>query len=148
MKLQHRATVTAPRERVWALLMDVPRVASCVPGVESVTPEGGDRYRGRFRVQVGPVRLTLDGDVELAERDDAAGRAVMRANGTDARMGGGVRAVVTLSLVPGTATEMVVDSDVQILGRIGELGQPLIKRKADDIMSAFAKNLAQAVSAA
>lgn len=148
MKLQHRATVAAPRDRVWSLLMDVPRVASCVPGVESVTPEGDDRYRGRFRVHVGPVRLTLDGDVALSERDDAAGRAVMRANGTDARMGGGVRAVVTLSLVPGTSTEMVVDSDVQILGRIGELGQPLIKRKADEIMSAFAKNLAQAVSAA
>jgi carbon monoxide dehydrogenase subunit G len=147
MKLQHRATVPAPRDRVWQLLMDVPRVALCVPGVESVTPEGGDRYRGRFRVQVGPVRLALDGEVELAERDDAAGRAVMRASGTDARIGGGVRAVVALSLVPGTATEMVVDSDVQILGRIGELGQPLIKRKADEIMSAFAGNLVRAVSA-
>ena len=147
MKLRHRATVAAPRERVWEILMDVPRVAACVPGVETVTPEGGDRYRGRFRVQVGPVRLALDGDVELTERDDAASRAVMRATGTDARMGGGVRAIVALSLTPGTSTEMVVDSDVQILGRIGELGQPLIKRKADEIMSAFAANLARTVSA-
>ena len=146
MKLQHRATVPASPDRVWSMLMDVPRVASCVPGVESVTAEGGDRYRGRFRVQVGPVRLSLEGDVELTERDDAAGRAVMRANGTDARMGGGVRAVVALSLVPGTSTEIVVDSDVQILGRIGELGQPLIKRKADEIMRAFASNLARTVA--
>ena len=147
MKLQHRATVPAPPDRVWALLMDVPRVAACVPGVESVTPDGADRYRGRFRVSVGPVRLALEGEVVLSERDDAAGRAVMRANGTDARMGGGVRAIVALSLVPGTASEIVVDSDVQILGRIGELGQPLIKRKADEIMSAFAGNLARTVSA-
>ena len=147
MKLQHRATVPAPRDRVWAILMDVPRVAACVPGVESVTPDGDDRYRGRFRVQVGPVRLALEGELAVTGRDDAAGRAVMRANGTDARMGGGVRAIVELSLVPGTATEMVVDSDVQILGRIGELGQPLIKRKADEIMSAFAQNLAKTVSA-
>lgn len=147
MKLRHRATLPAPPDRVWAILMDVPRVAACVPGVESVTPEGGDRYRGRFRVQVGPVRLALDGDVELTDRDDASGRAVMRANGTDARLGGGVRAVVALSLVPGTSTDMVVDSDVQILGRIGELGQPLIKRKADEIMSAFASNLARTVTA-
>ncbi len=148
MKLQHRASVAAPRERVWDLLMDVPRVATCVPGVESVAAAGDDHYRGRFRVSVGPVRLALEGDVELAERDDAAGRAVMRASGTDARMGGGVRAVVTLSLVPDTATDMVVDSDVQILGRIGELGQPLIKRKADEIMSTFAKNLERMVTAA
>ncbi len=147
MKLQHRASVPAARERVWALLMDVPLVAACVPGVESVTAEGGDRYRGRFRVQVGPVRLALEGELAVAERDDAAGRAVMRANGTDARLGGGVRAVVALTLVPGTSTDLVVDSDVQILGRIGELGQPLIKRKADEIMSAFAGNLARAVAA-
>jgi hypothetical protein len=147
VKLQHRASVAAPRERVWALLMDVPRVAACVPGVESVTAEGGDRYRGRFRVQVGPVRLALEGEVELAERDDAAGRAVMRANGTDAKLGGGVRAIVALSLVPGTSTDMIVDSEVQILGRIGELGQPLIKRKADEIMRAFAANLSRTVAA-
>ena len=147
MKLQHRATVPAPPERVWQILMDVPRVAACVPGVESVTPEEGDRFRGRFKVRVGPIQLSLDGDVELTERDDNAKRAVMRASGTDARMSGGVRALVGLSLTPGTSTEMVVDSDVQILGRIGELGQPLIKRKADEIMSAFAKNLAKTVSA-
>jgi len=147
VKLQHRASVAASPERVWALLMDVPRVAACVPGVETVTAEGEDRYRGRFRVQVGPVRLSLEGDVELTERDDAAHRAVMRANGTDARMGGGVRAVIALSLVPGTSTDLIVDSDVQILGRIGELGQPLIKRKADEIMSTFAKDLARTVRA-
>jgi carbon monoxide dehydrogenase subunit G len=127
--------------------MDVPRVAACVPGVESVTADGDERYRGRFRVQVGPVRLALEGEVAVAERDDASGRAVMRANGTDARMGGGVRAIVALSLVPGTSTDLVVDSDVQILGRIGELGQPLIKRKADEVMSAFAANLSRAVAA-
>jgi carbon monoxide dehydrogenase subunit G len=129
------------------MLMDVPRVAACVPGVESVTPDGADHYRGRFRLQLGPVRLALEGEVELSERDDAAGRAVMRASGTDARLGGGVRAVVALSLIPGTSTEMLLDSDVQVLGRIGELGQPLIKRKADEIMSAFAGNLARMVSA-
>ena len=147
MKLQHRAKVNAPRDRVWETLMDIPRVAGCVPGAEAVTPNGDGRYTGRFRVQVGPVKLALEGELELTERDDAGGRAVMRANGTDARMSGGVRAIVTLSLVPGTETEMVVDSDVAILGRIGELGQPLIKRKADEIMSGFASCLARTVSA-
>ncbi len=93
------------------------------------------------------MRLALEGEVELTERDDTAARAVMRASGTDARMGGGVRAVVALSLTPGTQTEIVVDSDVQILGRIGELGQPLIKRKADEIMSRFVATFAGTVAA-
>jgi carbon monoxide dehydrogenase subunit G len=147
VKLQHRATLDAPRDRVWALLMDVPRVAACVPGVEAVTPIGADVFGGRFRVAIGPVKLALDGKVELTERDDRSGRAVMHAGGTDTRLGGSVNAVVTLSLIAGEPTTIVIDSDVQILGRIGELGQPLIKRKADDIMSAFAQNLAGAMGA-
>lgn len=145
MKLQHRVSVAAPRERVWALLMDIPRVARCIPGVEEVTPVEGDRYRGRFRVGIGPVRLSLEGQVEVTERDEVAGRAVMQASGADTRLGGGVRARVTLSLgsPEGTATQILIDSDVQMLGRIGELGQPLIKRKADEIMSKFAADLAR-----
>ena len=145
MKLRHQATLDAPEDQVWSLLMDVPRVASCVPGVEAVSALGADRYAGRFRVSIGPVKLALDGQLELAERDDRSGRAVMRASGTDMRLGGSVSAVVALQVTAGQKTTVVIDSDVQILGRIGELGQPLIRRKADDIMSAFARNLAAAV---
>jgi carbon monoxide dehydrogenase subunit G len=145
VKLRHETTLDAPLDRVWSLLMDVPRVASCVPGVEAVTPLGADRYAGRFRVSIGPVKLALDGQLELTGRDDRAGRAVMRASGTDSHLGGSVSAVVELQLTAGERTTVVIDSDVQILGRIGELGQPLIRRKADDIMSAFARNLVSAV---
>lgn len=144
MKLQHRVVVRAPRDRVWELLMDIPTVASCVPGVEALTPLGDDRYGGRFKVGLGPIRLALEGELEVVERDDAAGSATLRGSGTDRRLGGGVRTLVTLSLGASDAgsTEVVIDSDVQILGRIGELGQPIMKRKADEVMKAFSAALA------
>jgi carbon monoxide dehydrogenase subunit G len=145
MKLTHRVPVGADRERVWAVLMDIPTVAGCIPGVRDVARISVDRYRGALDVGVGPIRLALGGEVKVVERDDAAGRAVLRANGSDVRLAGAVRALITLQVAAPDAhtTELVVDSDVQVLGRIGQLGQPLMKRKADEIMRAFATNLAR-----
>jgi uncharacterized protein len=144
VKLQHRFEVLAQRDRVWAALLDVPAVASCVPGVEEVQVVGPDRYRGRFRVGVGPIRLSLEGEIGLEILDAAAGRARLRGDGTDPRLGGGVRVLVTMTVVPAAddGTSVVLDSDVQVLGRIGELGQPVMKRKADEIIRAFAACLA------
>lgn len=146
MKLEHRASVPAPRERVWALVMDVPRVARCVPGVTDVERIDEDRYRGTLRVEVGPIRLALAGMVSVLERDEETGTATMRAEGSDGS-GGGVRAVLVLTL-EGAAegTLLRISSDVQVLGRIGELGQFVIKRKADRIMSEFAANLKRELS--
>ena len=145
MKLEHRVEVRAARDRVWTSLMDIPAVASCVPGVEEIVPTGGDRYEGRLRVGVGPIRLALAGDLELTARDDDAGRATLRGAGSDRRLGGGVRVVVDLAVAATgpEATELVIGSDVQVLGRIGDLGQPIMRRKADEILRAFAECLSQ-----
>lgn len=143
MKLEHRLVVPAARGPVWESLMDLPSVASCVPGVEALIPRGDNRFDGRLRVGVGPIRLNLTGELELVTRDDDAGRAVLRGHGADARLGGGVRVLLTLSLAELDVgqTELLIESDVQVLGRIGELGQPIMRRKADDLMRAFAECL-------
>ena len=80
MKLSHTALVRAPRARVWKLVTDVPAAARCVPGVAAVTPSSGGKYKGSLLVQLGPVRLVLDGDVALTATDEAAeiGRASCR----------------------------------------------------------------------
>jgi carbon monoxide dehydrogenase subunit G len=153
VRLEHRLAVTAPVDRVWVTLMDLPRVAACVPGTRDVTPLGGDRYRGHLRVGVGPIRLSLEGEIEVTERDDAARRAVLVARGTDARLGGGVRARMTITATTGAGggsdggSVVAIDSDVQVLGRLGELGQPLMRRKADEVIREFAENLANLVGA-
>src|SRR5207253_9082573 len=75
VKLSHTALVRAPRARVWKLVTDVPAAARCVPGVAAVTPSTAGKYKGSLLVQLGPVRLVLDGDVALTATDEAAGKA-------------------------------------------------------------------------
>jgi carbon monoxide dehydrogenase subunit G len=147
MKLSHTALVHAPRAKVWKLVTDVPAAARCVPGVAAVTPSGAGRYKGSLLVQLGPVRLVLDGDVALTATDEAGGKASVRADAKDSRLGGTVHATMDLALVDrGEDTELRITSDVQIAGRIGEFGQPVIQRKADQLMTQFAECLARTLA--
>jgi len=136
------------RERLWEFLMDVPRVAQCVPGVESVEAIDGGAYRGSLRVQVGPIRLVLHGSMTVEEQDREGWRARMRAEASDRRVGGGLRARLGLALaaVEG-GTRLHIDTDLTILGKIGEFGQPVIKKKADTLLEEFARNLRSALAA-
>lgn len=146
MQLEHRAVVKATPERVWAFVMDVPRMAACLPGAEGVTPDGEDAYRGALKVRVGPIGLRLEGRLIVVERDDANYRAALRAEAADKKVSGAVRSGMALSLQPVEAgTELKVVSDVHIMGKLGEFGQPVIRKKADEMMGAFTQNLARAL---
>ena len=147
MKLTHTALICAPRSKVWKLITDIPSAARCVPGVAAVTPAGSGKYKGSLLVQLGPVRLVLDGDVALTATDEKAGKASVRADAKDTRLGGSVRATMDLALVDkGEDTEIRITSDVQIAGRIGDFGQPVIQRKADQLMTQFAECLARTLA--
>lgn len=150
MQLEHRARVPADPERVWAFLMDVPKMAGCLPGAENVVAESDDAFRGALRVRVGPIALRLEGRIIVVERDDAAHRAAMRAEAADKRVNGAVRATMGMSLVElsPAETEIVINSDVAVMGKLGEFGQPLIRKKADEMMGQFAANLSKALQAA
>jgi len=146
VKLEHRVTVDAPRAAVWAVLMDLPAAARCVPGTRDVVPDG-QGVRGTLDVRVGPVKLALAGTVAIESRDEAAGTARLRANAEDQRLGGAVRALVDLAVSGDEPTELRMSTDVAILGRIGELGQPLIARQADKVLAGFADCLRRTVAA-
>lgn len=147
MHFEQTASIPAPKERVWALLMDVPRVAACVPGVEGVEPMADDRYAGLLKVRVGPIALNLKGEITITQRDETAGTAEMVADAADKRVGGAVKSTMRLTLQgAGDASTLRIETDAQVLGRIGDFGQPVIKKKADQIMQDFAANLAKAVS--
>ena len=134
--------IPVERERLWDFLMEVPRVALCIPGVEAIEVVDASAYRGTFKVQVGPIRLALQGTVTVEEQDRSAWRARMRAEANDRRLGGGIRARMTLTLAPGEGgTRLHVETDLAVLGKIGEFGQPVIKKKADTILEQFARNV-------
>ena len=139
MKFTHTTTVPASRERVWALVTDVPLAARCVPGVAAVTPTGNDKFRGSLMVQIGPVRLVLDGEIGITKKDEASGTASLRAEAKDSRLGGTIRANADMTVTAkGDETELRIATDLEIGGRIGEFGQPVIQRKAKQLLTDFA----------
>ena len=139
--------VVAPRERLWDYLMDVPTVSRCVPGIGAVEAVGDSVYRGSIEVKVGPVRLALEGRITIEEQDRDGWRARMRAEGSDRRLGGGIRARMQLTLLPGeAATRVRIETDLTVLGKIGEFGQSIIRARADSILAAFARNLGAALA--
>jgi carbon monoxide dehydrogenase subunit G len=79
MKFENEFTVGAPIEEVYAALLDVERVAPCMPGAEVVEKTSDDSNKVAINVKVGPMSMTYRGDVEIVERDEAAHTATMRA---------------------------------------------------------------------
>lgn len=150
MILDHRVTVPADPERAWALLMDIPEMATCVPGVETVSQTAPDVYTGIVGVRVGPVAVRLEGQVRIAERDDAARHARMEIEATDRRIRGAVSARSEVRLEPRDdgQTDLVVHTEASILGKLGQFGQAVLKKKADQLVGEWAANLARKLAPA
>ena len=148
MKLENRCLVPAGRDVTWALLMDIPRVATCVPGLGDVTAEDDGRFQAVMKVRIGPISLNLAGTIQVLEGDEDKGEASFQVEASDRRVGGSFRTSITMQLVsqPDDQTELVIVSDTNFMGRLGELGQPIIRRKANTTMQDFARNLARQVN--
>jgi carbon monoxide dehydrogenase subunit G len=144
MNFAHRCTIPVARESLWRFLMDVPQMASCVPGVESVTAREDGQYAGRMRVKVGPIHLTLQGVLTIQEQDQQQWRAMARAEANDRRVGGGVHVTTHMTLIESgpAVTELAIQAQARLLGKLGEFGQPVIRKQADAIIAEFVRNVA------
>ncbi len=150
MLIETQCPISADPGPTWDLLMDVPRAALCVPGLKEITPKEtgsgeGDGFQASLQARVGPISLTFSGTIQVVERDQARLEAKYRVEGSDRRVGGSFRSVMTVrleSLAPGE-TVLTITADTAFMGKLGELGQPLIRRKARTSIEQFAKNLAQ-----
>ena len=148
MTFTQECVIPVERERLWDFLMEIPKVAWCVPGLETMEAVEGPAYRGSLNVHVGPIRLSLEGSITVEHQDRTAWRARMRAEANDRRLGGGIRTRMTLTLTPAEGgTQLRIDTDLAVLGKIGEFGQPIIKKKADTLLAEFARNLRSALAA-
>ena len=143
MKFSQRAVIAVAREPLWEFLMDVPKVAKSLPGVETVTQLDDTTYQGTLKVRVGPISLNLQGKIILEERDRARWRAALRAEANDRMAAGAVKGKTSMELkeVGPKETELLVETDVNILGKIGEFGQPIIRKKADQMLQQFVENI-------
>lgn len=139
-------SIESDREALWDILMDVNQVADCLPGVEELEVLDEDHYRGLIAVAMGPVKLRFKGEINVTSRDKEAWNALLTASANDAKAGGGFRASLQMQLseaITGNepATDLSLKLETTFLGRIGELGRPLIKKKISTIMNEFVKSL-------
>ncbi len=143
MKFNQRAVIAVAREPLWDFLMDVPKVAQSLPGVEKVEQLDPDTYQGTLKVRVGPISINLQGKIIVEQRDRDNWRATLRADASDRLAAGAVKAKTSMELkdLSATETELLVDTDVSIMGKIGEFGQPIIRRKADAMLKEFVENI-------
>ena len=145
MRLENSCLIPAGRSTVWNLLMDIPRAAACVPGLQEIAPDGENRYRATLQSRVGPMRFTFSGTVVLLESDESKGEARIQVEASDRRVGGSIKADMTMRLIdqaPGQ-TELSIVTETAFMGKLGELGQPLMHRKARGTMEEFARNLVE-----
>jgi uncharacterized protein len=143
--LDQQIVIPAPVDRVWDFLMDLPAVSRCVPGVESIERIDDDTYAGALKVRVGPIGVTLNGKVLVVERDREGLRSRMDVQAAEKRLNSAVSAHATMTLVARSATETEVNihTESSILGKLGEFGQAVMRKKADQIIAEFARNMAK-----
>ena len=124
MKLEHSFQVNAPLERVWEALVDVERVAPCLPGAEIAEAGEDGTYRGNFTVKLGPTTAAYRGELAMEEVDQEAHRSVMRASGSDKRGQGSAKATIVSKLrQEGDLTTVEVETDFTITGRLARFGR-------------------------
>ncbi|MQA74080.1 MAG: hypothetical protein GEU88_07045 [Solirubrobacterales bacterium] len=123
MKLEHSFEVEAPLAQIWETMIDVERVAPCLPGAE-ITDAGDGVYEGSFTIKLGPTTAAYAGKLEMTEVDEAAHRVTMSANGRDKRGQGSAKATISSSMrVAEAATHVDVVTDFTLTGRLARFGR-------------------------
>jgi carbon monoxide dehydrogenase subunit G len=137
MKLENEFRVDVPVDEAWRVLLDVERIAPCMPGAQLQEVEG-DEYRGIVKVKVGPITAQYKGVARITESDDANHRAVIRAEGRDTRGQGNASATATAVLQPdGDGTRVSIDSEVTITGKVAQFGRGVIADVSGKLLDQF-----------
>ncbi|AGB25893.1 hypothetical protein Mycsm_05719 [Mycobacterium sp. JS623] len=141
MELNNEFRVAVPAAKTWEVLTDVERVAPCLPGATLLTVDG-DEFTGAVKVKVGPITVSYKGNAAFLEKDAAAQRVVLKANGKETRGNGSAAAVVTAQLKDeGDATSVVITTDLTISGKAAQFGRGVLGEVAGNLIAQFARAL-------
>lgn len=145
MKLENRFTVPVPRDEAWKVLLDVERIAPCMPGAKLLSREG-DSFTGQVKVKLGPINLTYGGKAKFVELDEAGGVAVIDASGKETRGTGTAKATITCRLIEqGASTDIEVDTDLAITGKPAQFGRGVLADVSAKLVDQFAACLAEEI---
>jgi carbon monoxide dehydrogenase subunit G len=145
MKLENEFTVPASIDQAWAVLLDVPRVAPCLPGA-TVEPGGGEEgvFKGAMKIKIGPITASYKGTVKIEETDEAAHRVAMKAQAKDARGQGTAAATITSTMEEvADGTKVHVVTDMRITGPAASFGRGVMQDVSAKLMGRFADCLAE-----
>jgi carbon monoxide dehydrogenase subunit G len=148
MELDHSFTVPVPPDQAWDVLLDVQRIAPCMPGATVDTVEGDD-VAGRLKVKVGPVALTYKGTATFKDRDSSDRSLLVEASGKELRGAGTASATVRAALQPDNvpdATLVTLHTTLSVTGRPAQFGRGVIAEVGSRLIDKFADNLAQQLS--
>ncbi len=141
MKLENEFTVDVSVEDVWDVLLDLERITPCLPGAALTNGADGDgEHEGTMKVRLGPVTQEYNGTVQIQEADESERRAVLQADGKDARGQGTASATITSTLQDegNGSTRVRVETDMHITGRAAQFGRGLQQSVAEKILGQFA----------
>jgi carbon monoxide dehydrogenase subunit G len=147
MELEHSFTVPVPVDQAWDVLLDVERVAPCMPGA-TLDSVDGDEIKGRIKVKVGPISITYAGTARFTERNRDAGVVTLEAAGKETR-GSGTAAATVRSELHGQdgQTEVTVHTSLNVTGRPAQFGRGVMADVSAKLIGIFATNLAAMLTA-
>jgi uncharacterized protein len=148
VQIENEFTVVAPADRLWSYLLDVERIAPCMPGAELTEAVDERTWKGKVNMKLGPVSLSFSGTVLIEERDDDAQRVVLRAKGMESKGKGAANAAVTSWLEPGGETTTVkMVADIQLTGAVAQLSRGLLPEVSRKLTQQFADCLQESMLA-
>ncbi len=149
MEIENEFDVPAPIDHVWTYLLDVERVAPCMPGAELTEVVDDHTWKGRVNMKLGPVSLAFAGTVTMQERDDQAKRIVLAAKGMEQKGKGAANASVTSWLEQGDGvTNVKMRADIHLTGTVAQLSRGLLPEVSRKLTQQFADCLLQSMGAA
>jgi carbon monoxide dehydrogenase subunit G len=148
MLIENEFTVADEPARVWAYLLDVEKIAPCMPGAEITELVDERNWKGRMNMKFGPMSLVFAGQVTMRERDDEAHRVVLAAKGMEQKGKGAATATVTSWLEPDAAgTRVRMHADITLTGTVAQLSRGLVPEVSKKLTAQFADCLHESMSA-
>ena len=148
MRIDNEFVVNAPIELVWGYLLDEERVAPCLPGAQLTEVVDERTWKGTTTVKLGPVNLSFAGTVVMEERDDAAHRIVLKAEGREQKGKGAASARVVSAMESVDAgTRVRIETDLTITGAVAQYGRGMVGDISQRLTDEFAKCLEGSIGA-
>jgi carbon monoxide dehydrogenase subunit G len=128
MQIENEFEVAAPPDRVFAFLLDVNRVVTCMPGAELAEVVDPETFKGRVKIKVGPITVAYNGTARISEKDQAARRAILSADGRETTGPGSARATATMTVLEApTGSTVKLATDFMVAGRVANFGRGVME---------------------